>query len=949
VKKLLVFFTSLFLATEVLASEVKSIPFYQDLNSGDAMVLVVNAQGFEAKNSIIAYNLKDGIFIPIVSFANIIEFPTKISLDGLSASGWFMDEKNSFYIDLNKKIISSKKAKFTLNSGNVKKFDGDIFVKLEVLEKIFNLKLSISSYEQALMVNSDAYVLPLVQKIEREKKWGDFWLDKKRSLSDKSQKTLEVKAPYRLMSPPVIDFRLDRQYVKPKNNNGGLGPDMTRIGILANADILSLNTKVALNTFNGQVTNTFVSAGRTSQDADLLGFMKATEFSFGDVYSQRTPLVSVGRSGAGATVSNYPTQYVSGDVDSIPLRGVIQSGWDVEVYRNNYLIDVQKTAADGVYEFPSIPLISGTNKIRIVFYGPNGQKKEENRTYVINSEVLQSGKLYYRFTTNKNNQNLIDTSQNRIALASTDKSQGMNRYFGEVAYGLARNLSIAANYNELPIGINGEVKKFLGSGIRTSIKDLYLRLDNVKDLDLGVNASQLSAQTNLGSYNLLAKLDKYDEKFISEERQGTFNPNQRSTFKVSGPVPLPFLNKISQISLGRIEETFENSKKRFLDDADLSINIFSRLNISQNLRNTRDERFNNPAFRAISTGQTILNYRVTNNISLRSNLGYNIKPIKELTFYNADLNYYISKTLNLSLNTAHQFASSSSVSGEFTNYGIAIAKSIKSFTTSLATKKDNRGGYMINFSFAMSVGYDPSSNSIKTSSSPMSSIGAVVIRAFLDENSNGIYEDSEQLLSGVEFEGGGSGNKNITGNDGRVFITNIPTDGGATIAVKEESLKNFYWSSANKLIKIKTHAGALTNIDFPIIIAGEIEGNVKSLDKKFSQIAGITLELLNDKDEIVATVDTGYDGLFYFDKIPLGKYKIVVQKKFSQDVGYGNGAFLEVNLSKDNKNLTGIEFKINKNKAVKSVVKKDEGKVGKIQKKEVKKKGGKVIKKKKKK
>lgn len=873
------------------------------------MILVVNTEGIDLKGSVLAYNLKDGIFIPISSFANAVDFSVKKSSDGLSASGWFMSEKNKFNIDLNKKIIASNKAKFNLEKSNVKKFDGDIFVKLEVLEKIFDLKLDVSSYEQALIVKPKSYKLPAVQKVEREKKWSEFEVNKNIALKNKSQKPLEVKAPYRLASPPIIDFRLDRQYVRPKSNNGGLGPDMTKIGILSNADILSLNTKVALNVFNGQVNNTFISAGKTDQDAELLGFMKATEFSFGDVYSQRTPLVSFARSGAGATISNYPTQYVSGDVDSIPIRGVIQSGWDVEVYRNNYLIDVQKTSADGVYEFPSIPLVSGTNKIRVVFYGPNGQKREENRTYVINSEILQSGKLYYRFTSNKNNQNLINTSQNKLATASNDKSQGVDRYFGEVAYGLTRNLSIAANYNELPMGMDGEVKKFLGSSIRTSLKDIFLRLDNVKDNDSGAKASQLSAQTNLGLYNLLAKMDKYDKNFISEERQGSFNPEERSTFKISGPVPL--LTKSTRVSFSRIEETFATNKKRFVDEYDLSVNPFSKLNISQNLKNNKDQRFDNPNFRTISTGQTILNYRATNDVALRGNLNYNIKPIKELTSYNLDASYYINRTLNLSLNTTHQFASNSS-RNQFTNYGLSVAKNFSSYTTSVGGKKDNLGGYMINFSLAMSIGYDPSSRSLKTSSTPMSANGSIVVRAFLDENSNGIYDDKEKLLSGIEFDGGGEG-KNITGSDGRVFIANIPTDGNAVIAINEESLKNFYWSPLNKSIKIKTHAGASTDIDFAIIEVGSIEGYVKLSDKSISQ-GGVSLDLINEKGKVIASTDSAYDGLFYFDKVPFGKYKIIVQKQWVLDIGYGRNAEEKVVLSKEDKNLSEVKLRVEKNK-----------------------------------
>jgi hypothetical protein len=905
----------LVLSQNSFSANFTQIPFYQDLNSKDATILLLNIDGFELNKTIIAYNLKDGIFVPINSLANSLEFPTKMSADGLSASGWFIDEKNKFTIDLNKKIISSNNAKFSLNENNVKKFDGDIFVKLEIIEKIFDFKAQVSELEQLLFINSKSYELPMSQKISRQKKWREFEQNKKDVSGNSKAKPLEIKAPYRLASFPTIDFRYDQQYVSPKNSSTSLGPTLSRVGLVANADILSLNAKIALNALNGEVTNTFISAGRTSQDADLLGPLKATEFTFGDVYSQRTPLVSFARSGVGATVTNYPTQYVSGDIDSVPIRGVIQPGWDVEIYRNNYLIDTQKTSDSGIYEFPVVPLVSGTNNIRVVFYGPNGQKREEKRTYVINSEILQSGKLYYRLTSNKNNQNLINTSQNRLATSAQDKSIGINRNFAEFAYGVTKNFSVAANYNELPVGEKGEIKKYLGASARTSIGGLYLRLDNVSDVDLGSNASQISAQTNLGQYNLLAKMDKYDANFISEERQGSFNPEQRLTLKINGPINIPFSKKTIRFSAGRVEETFTDKKKRSIDELDFSLSLFSRLNFSQNFKNNEDERFGNSAFSKIATGQTILNYRISNDINLRGNLSYNIKPMKEFTFYNIDANYRASKTLNISLNTTHQFASVSSAYRDFTNYGMSITRNISDFTAGIGAKKDDRGGYMVNFNFAMSVGYDPVSNNLKTSSSPMSATGAIIARVFLDENSNGIYEKNEELLENIEFDGGSSGKRNISGKDGKVFITNIATDGNAIIKINEESLSNFYWAPLNTSLKIKTHAGAVTDIDFPIIIIGDIEGYTKYLKNgKISQAAGVEIELIDAKGNVVASTESANNGLFYFDKIPLGRYKIIVKKQWSKDIDYGDTAYTEVTLNKKNKNLTNIGLKIEKNK-----------------------------------
>ena len=147
-----------------------------------------------------------------------------------------------------------------------------------------------------------------------------------------------------------------------------------------------------------------VKFSKKSVNNDLLG-IGASQYEFGDITPVRTSAQTANLSTCFA-ISNSSINQLD-DINYTNFSGPIQTGWDVELYRNNVLLDAQYNIENGLYDFRDVPLVYGINTFEVVFYGPQGQieKKQFERTV---DRTLQDSKGIYSASINK----LVDTLLN---------------------------------------------------------------------------------------------------------------------------------------------------------------------------------------------------------------------------------------------------------------------------------------------------------------------------------------------------------------------------------------------------------------------------------------------------------------------------------------------------------------------------------------------------------
>ncbi len=885
--------------------EEEPISFYTKFSEKSSAVMQVNlGNSLVLNDGILAYSENGKTFLPFFEFCENIQFPIDPGNDYADVKGWFIDENRKFLFDLAKGKSVSNKKKYELTPDNVRVVGDEIYVELDLLQKWFPIKIAFSSLDQLLQINSTEK-LPIEEDYERSQKWDK--MDEAKQNPVKSYEVDLIKTPYRLAAVPLLDMRYSAQYEKSKTTGGNTD---TSTQIFSTGDFLYFHNQAFVSFADSTMSNARLTSSRSDPDGKMLGPLKATSLSFGDIYTPEKPLVSRSRQGQGVVISNLPENYVA--EDRITINGMMSAGWDVEIYRNDFLLDFKKVGADGTYSFPNIDLTSGLNTIKLVFYGPFGQKREEFRRYLLNENLLKKNRLYYNLAANKNEKNLFvvrnSTNSGNTTLLE-DPKYGSIRRFGELTYGLTKNTTIAANFSSIPLDqAETQQHDYQGYSLRSSVFGVYGRYDSMQDVTDHAGADKTSLQTILFDYGIHWDRERYDKNFISEQNQFSIDPLlERTDLRLNGLLPIPFLTQKPDLILTRTQNKFSGNRIRTDSQGEVSTNIFSMLNVSQVLRQVYDERISD-AGRKVTTGRTVSNLRIIQPLSIRNILSYDLGPKKALTSTNEGIDYNFGDGLGLNLNHTYSFPTNEARST--TSYAANINKAFKKYVLGLSGSYSGNGNYSTSLNIMTSLGYDAKYGAGIVSGAPITNNGVVSAQVFLDSNNNDTYDKGEELLSGVEVAVSGS-QKVRTNSKGVALLVGVPVDTVARLELDTSGLENPYWTAKKPEFDIITHAGAITHVEFPIAMTGDIDGIAKiRLDKNLENASNVELELIDAGGNIFRTTKSSYDGYYTFQAVPYGEYKIRTSVEQAKRLGLESNAAYDVTVSDTSPAQSGFNFEI---------------------------------------
>ena len=153
-------------------------------------------------------------------------------------------------------------------------------------------------------------------------------------------------------------------------------------------------------------------------------------------------LVTGSSNGLGVKISNHPVD-TPDEFDSITLDGDLLTGWDVELYRNEVLIDFKTSQADGRYNFTDVPLLFGVNILKLIFYGPQGQVREEIKQLRIGPGQIKPGQTLYKAYANQQDVQLLLGDVHGV---SASDQAGKTQANVTIQHGISKNVSVGANY-----------------------------------------------------------------------------------------------------------------------------------------------------------------------------------------------------------------------------------------------------------------------------------------------------------------------------------------------------------------------------------------------------------------------------------------------------------------------------------------------------------------------
>lgn len=836
----------------------------------DLRILEIRVDQYKLEDVIAAYQYEDIVLIPLGALTEILDLA--ITVQPGSAQGFIIREDWTFMLDTARTEVVLQGIPEKYDSQLLRELDNDIYVESNLLSRWMLMSFDIDLFSARMWVRSEEK-LPFIKRIEREKRIAKSLA----RLNIQKQVYPKHYEPYKDWSIPFVDQTV--QLGLRKNENGETSLPY-RSTTYVTADLMKHESSayLTINDQNG-IDDFRLTFGRTDPDGELLGFMQANKYNFGHVSEPRLGLITLpGSQEAGVSVSSYPigrqTEY-----DRHRFRGDLLPGWEVELYHNNSIIGYQPEPIEGQYDFPDIPLLFGRNHFRLVFYGPQGQIREETQDFELNQSLTRKGEHYYRAT------------------ATQDEIDG-SRATAQYDYGINEKISSSFAFASIPLqdGLTRTQHTYIKAGVR-GFWDAFLGSADFIDDSTGGTAIDLNLQTRVNGA-VFGFSETLLSKFFSEEfRPGETELSSRTKFRVDTSIPPSFLPRIP-VSLQIKRDEFADGGERLEITNQLSTSVrgFAISNLLTRQTVSGQEPLFNGSFQ-LSTN--------LNRLRVRGSASYALQPETELTniAVTVDPGEYHEYRLNFGL--------THSLEQDVTEYSATANKLTGKYNLSFGARLNSNGEINLDLGLSIGIGYEPRRNQWETNARSIANQGSVSARVFLDSNQDGIFGENDEPLEDVGFRLNGGYSQGRTGDDGIVFLTGIPPYAPMNVVIAPETLVDPLWTTALDGVQVSPRPGKAILLDFPIFVSGEIDGTVYlSKDGKVFGVGNVIIELVDKNNAILNTTETAYDGFYVMGNVPLGQYLLRISAKQLDKLELRASTEESIEINADNLFVNGIDFTV---------------------------------------
>ncbi len=816
-----------------------------NLDDDSLIIFQVMVGKLALENFIEAYSTSGPDYmISLADLSKLLEFPIVVSAAKSEARGWFIGEANTFYLNFNEGYVEIKGQKQTFKKGQVGWKNGALFVNTELLARWLSLTFSFDTSSLLMAVESQEK-LPFLAKLEREKK-----LDKLKKAQKPEVEYKRIDTPYRPYSFPFFDVDLGSSYSSLESNF------VSEYSMAGGGDLGYLSTQAFISgTSDESIDSARLNLGRKDIDGGLLGPLDATDFNFGDINSVSIPLIAATSLGRGAMVSNAALR--EGVVfDRINIVGDSTVSWDVELYRNDVLLDLQQVATDGRYEFLNIPLLYGNNIFRLVFYGPQGQIREEVRQYNIGDELLKKGIVNYSISVDEKSKSFLGTDDDPVR-----HSEDM-RYVAQAQYGITDSVTGILGFASTPL--IGGVRNLASSGLRTSVLGTIVSMDVAGDEE-GEWGTKTTLVTGFDDISLKLEQRFYSDEFSSEENDRlTPLPSSITELDVGTSVPA-FIVPYANISFNLKNESLESGERQTLENrlstAVGGIGISNR--IAASIQDSTDNYFGSLSLRG-SAWQWII----------RTVLDYTIRPVQDLERFSVSFQRNLTQKLTDKIDIEKGFQDNS------TRIRNSLIWDLTDYKVSLEGEVDDQGETQVFARLGFSLARDPMDNTLYTSSKNIASLGAVSARTFVDNNQNKQIDKTDTLVDEALTYKVGSRTYMFDKGD-TAFVTGVPTYQPTAVELNKASLPDPLWMPYEDGYSVVGRPGSITEVDFLLAMTSDIDGTVYARTVQDGQnfestLSSVLVELVDAQGQVVKSVSSEFDGFFIFEKVLPGKYSLRV-------------------------------------------------------------------------
>lgn len=803
-------------------------------------------------------------FVEFNNFVDIFSLPIKTSSEG--ATGWFKESTNRFEYNKNTQSVRFDGLTSLLTEQQVMYKSGQLFVDVSLLQQWFDFELATDYIQQSIAVTGKGH-FPIEQALAREQQ---------QVLNAASKRVTyhpELKTGYQLATLPLFD--LDVRYRKSKSEQTA---SYTLIG---SNELAYLRSEYFLSGESGDfLKESRVAFSRQSREGSILG-LNATELLFGDVQPVLYGENATGSLSQGVRLTNVPL-LANTSAGRVSLNGVVPEGWDIELYQNGILIEQQLDSLAGVFFFNNIELLYGENIFEIVKYGTEGQIEKSTERF-FSDGIQDVGLSTYSVSINRDNKRIFNEQPDA-------EDAGALRLAGRFEHVFTPYLNAyigGASFKEEDKSVN---EYATGISFNPNGRMLF-------------NLSHQGRSANQYRSELTARFWLSEQRLRLSASEDKAHQHTTNTYKatLSGDLYKQRFKRFSYLTSLELADSGEEHVTRFKNDLNYR---FANLTFSNQL----DWRWQEQNEYGSGNLNFIANMR---RLYTRATIGYDVYPNFKVSSYSLDINRSFNSTLTGKLKFTRALDS------DIDNTELGLNFNFDDFILNTAAQYSSEDEWLLSLSSRFSFGFNKLNEEFFGSKQRLANKGTIMVRVFLDENNNGQFDEGESLLENVAVRAVQSYRKANTDKQGVAVLSGVIANRRTDIELIPSSFEDPFMLPSDEGYSITPRAGAIENLDMPVVYSGEIEGFIHH--QNGSPIAYTTVQLRNEVNEIVASTFSEFDGYYLFTDLKPGKYDVFLDDKKleSKELGYQTRANVtlstqgdvisEVNIAlKDKQSHTGF-------------------------------------------
>lgn len=628
--------------------------------------------------------------------------------------------------------------------------------------------------------------------------------------------------------------------------HAGAGSDASA-NLLASGELLGLGvrTNLGLGSRSGITGGVTVSEARDTPD--LLGPLHARSVAAGDIGSPAQPLIADALAGRGLIISSRPP-WRADLVDAIDLSGPLPAGWEAELWHEDRLVAVTRTADPaGNWRFAGLPMRVGENRWVVRLYGPHGEASEQAFTRLVGTEMNAENEVDYAI-------GFIDGGMPLFGAAPTRVASGAAA-FGTLGWGVAPALTARLDLRAPTVG-----SPALALGLHGAHGGGLWAATMARD-SLGGLAGALRLARRLGSQDLVIDLARHGRD------AGPAQPPLVREF-----ANLAAVNGQGRVALGRLSLPWQvrlQSATRRGGDPHQSAALRLALPLARWQANAAMA-----LVRQGQSGQTGAGWQ--GNAALGVSAGWGKLRLR------GGVDAVLARGWRIGGATLS--AARSSADGAISldlgwqtatrrlNAGMSVNRRIGAFGLSAGAA---RGADGWRIGLGLVVGLWQGAGRWHMAPAGLARSGAVLADMFIDDDGDGERDANEAAVPGARFIVGNALRGETTGDDGRVLLRGLPAGPLVDVETQLASLPDFNLRPARAGDRLGLRPGEVRTLSIPVNPTGSIEAQVLLVagDTRTPR-SGIPVTLHDKHGKEAARGVTDFDGYVLFDGLALDTWSV---------------------------------------------------------------------------